>query len=746
MRGCEQNMEVGIKSRIIMKIGISAIISIFLFCGCEKQGMNYTSEEVKQNEKVLVESEIDLPEQLQESSNIILQRKENAYIIAALTEESSIHIWENQESGWKLIHKLLEDLGKSVILNTCVLTEDGSFWCNATEDGKDKYYQINTRGETKEFDVDILGANDTESIYAQKSVKNRFLKFCFNGNSLIAVDLFGNIYELDSEKAEVTTVHDLKRQENINDAVMVGDSIIELAKGRVYSQNIKDGLDEETKLQKFLESEYKGVDILEIQQLKDSVYILTKNKLEVFNLNESSKGESIFIDSPNLLRDDIVFQNMYVKDSHELYISVHENGVGKRLFKLAPEKEQNEKTNIEIFCLSGDKVQNSGIEDGITRFKAVNSNIEIELTYGIEVDSTTTVTEAINTLNTQMLVGEGPDIIITDGLNIEPYVENELLLDLSDEIKKDKDELFMNLIGSDKKIYTVPTSFGIFGEVVNADDFVFSDNVNKITENLNNLQPQNIFSQDSACALIGTVLNMKTGLWSKAKKVSNSEIKDLLNMAKNVYSHAYKVQDTYGEFNVKNAIMYESNVNIGVNEILWEKSRLAIGNILYPEDLFFIYKIGEWREGIQGGVLESGTKKYYIPYGKMSISSQTENKEEAYKFIEYMLSEEVQSRQISAFSINKAAFQRRYSRTDLFSGMMYEDGNGQPQTLQSATASLQEVENAKELLSELNYEVSVNDALKSIFADGIVSYINGNEDLDAITENVYQKLQIVFAE
>ena len=75
-----------------------------------------------------------------------------------------------------------------------------------------------------------------------------------------------------------------------------------------------------------------------------------------------------------------------------------------------------------------------------------------------------TAEDAIKALNTEIMAGNGPDVIMLDGLPIESYLAKGMLEDLSENLKaaEEKEEFFDNITRvyeQDGKIYAIPTRF-----------------------------------------------------------------------------------------------------------------------------------------------------------------------------------------------------------------------------------------------------------------------------------------------
>ena len=87
--------------------------------------------------------------------------------------------------------------------------------------------------------------------------------------------------------------------------------------------------------------------------------------------------------------------------------------------------------HIRVYSLYMD--MGGDLEQIVSRFQAANPGITVDLEIGIEedygqpVEGAPTVSDAIRTLNTQILAGDGPDVLVLDGLSMDAYLEKERL-------------------------------------------------------------------------------------------------------------------------------------------------------------------------------------------------------------------------------------------------------------------------------------------------------------------------------
>lgn len=113
------------------------------------------------------------------------------------------------------------------------------------------------------------------------------------------------------------------------------------------------------------------------------------------------------------------------------------------------------------------------LREYINLFQQAYPDIIIDVTVGLPKGTAITRDDAIRTLNTELLTGNGPDVMILDGLPIGSYIQQGVLLDLAPVVQPmlDSGELQANVAGAFKTgdaIPAVPTRFllpTIWGDV-----------------------------------------------------------------------------------------------------------------------------------------------------------------------------------------------------------------------------------------------------------------------------------------
>ena len=126
--------------------------------------------------------------------------------------------------------------------------------------------------------------------------------------------------------------------------------------------------------------------------------------------------------------------------------------------------------------------ENAFVRAAIAELRKKNPDSYISYEVAMSGDNAVSATDAIKTLNTRMISGSGPDVIILDGCPMESYADKGMLLDLSGLV--DTGDIYQNLLTTfiphGKTLY-LPTQFTMpalmgqadsLGKAQTLDDFV----------------------------------------------------------------------------------------------------------------------------------------------------------------------------------------------------------------------------------------------------------------------------------
>ena len=109
--------------------------------------------------------------------------------------------------------------------------------------------------------------------------------------------------------------------------------------------------------------------------------------------------------------------------------------------------------------------ENSTLRFAAGVFQKARPDTRVNIQVGMGDDGAT-VSDVIRTLNTEILAGKGPDIILLDGLNAENYINRGVLLDITELIEAEMQkspmvEQVIRAFERNERIYAVPAKFTV---------------------------------------------------------------------------------------------------------------------------------------------------------------------------------------------------------------------------------------------------------------------------------------------
>lgn len=303
----------------------------------------------------------------------------------------------------------------------------------------------------------------------------------------------------------------------------------------------------------------------------------------------------------------------------------------------------NPETTLTIFALK----DNSAIRQAANEFQSVNPNIRIEFNVAASEEGAAVDDDYIRTLNTEILAGKGPDILVLDGLPVESYIEKGVLKDISDTIKSlvDSGDFLPNIAEVytiDGNIYTVPSRIGLpmaFGDsdlVANAGD------VAKLSEYIKQNSNKNIFGTVDQKVLVEFYLNiLNDDLFQKDGSIETLKLAQFLENIKDILDSSVLADRENGKYpSTEWRLIEEGNL-------------LYLGNIMgfyQSESCFSVVK--QW-DASYGSINRS-----FIPVGKIGVNSGGKNQGIAEQFIQTLFSLDGQTTDYyDGYPVNKKALE-----------------------------------------------------------------------------------------
>ena len=118
-------------------------------------------------------------------------------------------------------------------------------------------------------------------------------------------------------------------------------------------------------------------------------------------------------------------------------------------------------TELVIFGLR----DSDTIRQAIGEFQRSNPTVRVNFQVLLDEELGATAEDVIRTLNTELMAGKGPDLLLLDGLNVDSYIEKGVLADMTEQTRRlEEDGLMPNLTNAycrDGRVYGVPARFTV---------------------------------------------------------------------------------------------------------------------------------------------------------------------------------------------------------------------------------------------------------------------------------------------
>ena len=393
-----------------------------------------------------------------------------------------------------------------------------------------------------------------------------------------------------------------------------------------------------------------------------------------------------------------------------------------------------EKATLLVYSL----YDNAAVRQAISKFRKSNPEIAVTVQVGLSEDSGMTESDALRKLVTEIMGGNGPDLLILDGMSVDSFVEKDMLMDLTAILEKNglSDELYDNITSvyaEEGGIYGVPTRFFV-PYLVGKRDVVeglasfkdFADGLEALSAEsganaIGNVAPEylaELFYRYAAPLLVREDGSLDEAL-----------LTDLFEQMKRVYDSQ---NELFGEDTIAPSLggarvpmtAFESPLQ-GAVSLLMEANKLAIVEVSNAsEDLSALHSIMTQSEGAGMQSFTLDGKKLFVPSCIAGISSRTDYPEESGLLLAELLSDEVQaSSRLLGFPVRKSAMDIVLARPEEENSMavgVMEEGMKEPVMLslkfpdEAAIASFREyvgmldtpAVSDRVILSELKKQVS----------------------------------------
>ncbi len=410
---------------------------------------------------------------------------------------------------------------------------------------------------------------------------------------------------------------------------------------------------------------------------------------------------------------------------------------------------------LRVFGLSA----NATVEDALLGFQKTHPDVKVEfLTSGKEEGITM---DDIRTLNTELLGGNGADVLLLDGLSAESYIEKGILADLTDLAdglmaqESYLESILKSTAQKDGKIYGMPVKFSV--PVIYGDENTKGalSSLDSLKSYLEEHPEASIFGIAQRDYIRDFLFQMyQDEIIKKDGKVDQEKLADLLEIEVKIAANARaEVFDEDGSAQMDMgtaAKIFQQDMfsNGGSAAIINHPDSVATSKIASVTDMMTPYTLMR-QMGLSPDTLEG----LYIPKGIVGINKDTKQKEIAEEFVKYLFSPEVQGKPVgdglsvleSGMGILKEELASEYA-TGLVTMSSWKFEGEEEIVLDVSYPTEEEVDGLITICRTLEKPATQDCVIWNIYQTEADECLGGSIDAKTAAKNIAQKVDTYLAE
>lgn len=422
---------------------------------------------------------------------------------------------------------------------------------------------------------------------------------------------------------------------------------------------------------------------------------------------------------------------------------------------------------IEVYALEDSKT----VRQAISVFRKEYPDTFVKFEIGMDTDSGVQKSDAITALNTKLLAGEGPDVLILDGLPMEQYQEKGILEDMSDIVATvgRKEKFFDGILKAyekDGKICAIP-SRAIIPMVVGDKDLVSRVRGTKSLANVSEkiLSDKQVYATTMGTYTSEEALKMayfgSTNAWKTSDgKIDEKKVREIIETAKIIYENdqknltenlkkeheqVLKEMESYGI----GAEQFLNGVGTQTDRVIGKYQYVGVVNLESMLDASNLFSAPRNETSVSVSKYNGDDKNFFVPGSVVGICSSSDDKKLASAFVKEMLSEDVQKIDTNdGFPVNKNAYEEFIidSNPDVTIATGFTAANGEEVELAIDWPLKEELAQLKGWLEKASVPQNLDEDVKQIIIDNGKAAVSGEKDVETCVKEVVQKLSLYLAE
>ncbi len=426
-----------------------------------------------------------------------------------------------------------------------------------------------------------------------------------------------------------------------------------------------------------------------------------------------------------------------------------------------PEKE------LRIYSLEEDK----NIRQAVTAYKKDRTDLYVRYEVGMEGEDGITKEDALKKLNLRILSGEGPDVLVLDGLPMGTYVEKGLLSDMGgllEGLQKDS-EVFPNLLEGftdSGAVYGMPLCFQVPLLIGDRGLVEGMGDLSSFADGMERLRGQNpsggllgIYDEEMMLRLFAAVCSP---VWQDEDGMADEEaVADFYRQMGRIWQaeqsgaeaeeaeYMQRIEEELAQYGVDPA---KSRMDASQNVLYLPagRAKLAAGYVDGIQlSLDTVTSVLRTDQSLSYACFCGQAGRTFLPKTVVGVSARTGNPEDAEDFIRRIFSAKIQENLYGGFPVNRAAFEERFGFMEENSpngSMLLERKDGTEQEFLLYWPDSNERQSFRELVEALKVPAVSGGYMEELVCESGVQVLEGMVSAEDAAADVVKKAVIYLAE
>lgn len=557
-----------------------------------------------------------------------------------------------------------------------------------------------------------------------------------------------NLMVIDGGTQSELLIYDMEKKEYIEDEVLK----------KFVSENYEDRMNDE------------GYDMYFFMEEEGVIYLAGKEGLHRHVIGGSAMEQVIdgklttFKDPSNKVRGMIKLEN----DDFAALFS--DNGPVRYVYNPDIPTVPNEK--LKVYGLQ----ENDTIRQEISSYQIKNPEIWVEYEIGMEDGSVVTRDDALKKLNTKIMAGEGPDVLVLDNMPLDSYIEKGLLLDMSPILYNlsGEEALFTNIVDAmktDDKVCAIPIEVQIPVMYGDKKYTSMADNLEGFADMLEELRKENpekendllgFYTEREIMYLFSMV---STPVWTtKSGEINMGAIAEFLTQTKRIYDaqmDGLTEETTWNHIRIP--LWGQEHTQRTITDVmscLSGSTHIACGTVYTNYGYAHMNSVNRVENcgNYEWIPMNGQSKNVFLARTMVGINAMSESMNRAEEFIKLCLGKENQLCLLNGYAVNQAAFDEgfMYDGDTYGEGMGHADGgcgmirvpdkDGIYYELNIYWPDEEQISRLKKYMETADTPYIENTLLEETVYEAGSEYMQGNISLEEAVSGIEKKLAIYIAE